>query len=124
MSGEDHFSALKPPQCKQRCANLTHWTRERYGCVDDNDDDDDIASVPQQYGVYSETPDLVPLVGTIHETSRICYLLGCNAWGQTVLSYVSSLVPALLGRQPWTTEQRDAMELFTIRRFTHLQQSH
>ena len=29
-SGEDHFSALKPPRDGQRNANLARWTRENY----------------------------------------------------------------------------------------------
>eukprot|EP00977_Amphora_coffeiformis_P027924 scaffold34664_cov240-Amphora_coffeaeformis.AAC.4 len=117
MSGEDHFCAYKDPKVEARCANLARWTLERYGC---DVDEEALAKLPQHYGIYSETPDCVPLIGTLQRTSRICYLLGCNAWGQTVLSYASSLVPALLGYTKMTDEQRDAMKLFSIRRFTKL----
>jgi hypothetical protein len=47
-------------------------------------------------------------------------MLGCNAWGQAVFSYASSLVPALLGYQDMTDSQRDKLRLFTIRRFALL----
>lgn len=117
-SGEDHFSAYKAPQCQERCANLSKWTLETYRVA--NDDDIDFDSIPQQYGVYSETPDLVPLLGSLHSGSKVCYLVGCNAWGQTVLSYCASLVPGLLGVTELTESQRDKLKLLSVRRFSHL----
>jgi glycine/D-amino acid oxidase-like deaminating enzyme len=117
-SGEDHFSAYKAPKVKERCANLIEWTRQQYDCKEGIEPD----SVAQQYGVYSDTPDYVPLVGTLQDESAICYLLGCNAWGQTILSYASSLVPGILGYEPMSESQRDNLNLFTIRRFTRLPQ--
>ena len=118
ISGEDHFSAYKPSKVHERCANLSRWTLQQYGCTID---EKLIASCPQQYGVYSETPDMVPLIGTLGgENSRVCYLLGCNAWGQTILSYCSSLVPGLLGYRELTPVELDAMKLVSIRRFSEL----
>jgi glycine/D-amino acid oxidase-like deaminating enzyme len=117
-SGEDHFSAYKDPRSKERCGNLLEWTLRKYGC--------DVSSVsldevPNQFGVYSETPDSVPLIGSINPSSNVlCYLVGCNAWGQTVLSYSSSLVPGLLGYTPLTDSQRDHLELLSIQRFSCL----
>ena len=35
-----------------------------------------LLGVEQQYGIYSETPDKIPLVGTTRPDSHICYLLG------------------------------------------------
>jgi glycine/D-amino acid oxidase-like deaminating enzyme len=117
-SGEDHFSAYKDPKCKERCDNLIQWTLEKYGCNPSSVSSDDI---PHQHGIYSETPDCVPLVGSINPNSNaICYLLGCNAWGQTVLSYSSSLIPGLLGYRPLTESQRDNLELLSIHRFPFL----
>jgi len=115
-SGEDHFSAYKDPKLKERCASLIGWTQQQYGCKEVIDTD----SISQQYGVYSDTPDYVPLVGTLRDDSAICYLLGCNAWGQTILSYASSLVTGLLGYQKLSDSQRDSLQLFTVRRFTDL----
>ena len=70
-----------------------------------------------QYGVYSETSDKVPIVGTATPQSHICYLLGCNAWGQTVLSYASTLIPGILGFKPLTIEDKLSLSLLTVRRF-------
>jgi glycine/D-amino acid oxidase-like deaminating enzyme len=115
VSGEDHFSAYKAPVCQERCANLTRWTLERYGADQLSKVDSD--SLVQQYGVYSETPDLVPLIGHLTGKSKVCYLLGCNALGQTVFSYSSSLVPGLLGYNELNKGQRDCLKLLSIRRF-------
>jgi glycine/D-amino acid oxidase-like deaminating enzyme len=115
ISGEDHFSAYKAPLCKERCANLTRWTLERYGADQLSKAGSD--SLVQQYGVYSETPDLAPLIGHLTSNSKVCYLLGCNALGQTVLSYSSALVPGLLGYNELDEGQRDSLKLLSIRRF-------
>ena len=117
-SGEDHFSALKDSHTAERCANLIQWTQNIYQCPATNDNNDHI---PQQDGIYSETPDCVPLIGTVNDgDSALCYLVGCNAWGQSVLSYCSSLVPGLLGYQELSDSQRSKLELFSIRRFPYL----
>lgn len=114
-SGEDHNSAFKPPLCEERCRRLTDWTLERYSC-----NKDDVPHLPGQYGIYSETPDCAPLIGSTTTNSKVCYLLGCNAWGQAVLSYSSSLVPGILGYTSLTDEQQDHLKLLSIRRFTEL----
>jgi glycine/D-amino acid oxidase-like deaminating enzyme len=117
ISGEDHFSAYKPPHLEERCANLSQWALEHYQC---NTDNIDLATFPQQYGLYSETPDMVPLLGRLTPNSRVCYLLGCNAWGQSILSYCSSLVPGLLEYAKLTDEQQDCLKLLSIQRFSQL----
>lgn len=129
-SGEDHFSALKPPHCQERCHNLTNWTLQVYNNKHQGDEEEekkepeeelfDTTSVPQQYGIYSETPDMAPLVGHLRPNSRVCYLVGCNAWGQTILSYCSSLIPGLLEYTKLEETQRDALRLVSVRRFTQL----
>ena len=86
ISGEDHFSGLKPPNYRERCAILERWLRERYPKL----------NTPVQrlhYGIYSETPDALPILGRKEAGSNVVYLLGCNAWGQSILSYCASLVP-------------------------------
>lgn len=114
-SGEDHFSAYKDPRCEERCGNLLEWTLEKYGC---GKDVVSINDIPFQFGVYSETPDSAPLLGSLDAgKSRLCYVLGCNAWGQTVLSYSSSLIPGLLGYSPLTESQKDNLKLLSISRF-------
>ena len=121
-SGEDHFSAYKHPFSEERCKNLSKWTMERYGCS--GHDESRFGRIPQQYGVYSETPDMVPLVGHLTENSRICYLVGCNAWGQTILSYCSSLIPGLLCYTNLTETETDCLRLLTIQRFSRLPAVH
>ena len=169
VSGEDHFSAYKSPQVQQRCNNLSRWILERYSSNSSNNSsnngnptttttytDAQVASFPHQYGLYSETVDMVPIIGTVllaedddsenetnitentvvddvkdreakrrkkdnkTQSSNVCYLVGCNAWGQTILSYCATLVPGLLGYAEFTDQQRDILKLVSIRRFTCL----
>jgi len=122
VSGEDHFSAFKPPRTATRCANMGQWVSDMYPGVFTAPgaavgEAAPLTAMATQCGVYSETPDSVPVVGSTGPRSPVCYLLGCNAWGQTVLSYASSLVPGLLGYKDLDTEQKKALSLFTVRRF-------
>lgn len=132
ISGEDHFSALKAPRAAERCQSLANWTRQAYpkvfGALPPVPKDATSSTTPTagdstpstynwQYGVYSETPDAVPIVGQTGPGSRVCYLLGCNAWGQAVLSYCATLVPGLLGYRELTTEEQDYFRLLNVRRF-------
>lgn len=116
-SGEDHYSALKAPRAIERCQSLASWTGARYPYLNPSAQPGRYLA---RYGVYSETPDHMPLVGIPHPDSRICYLLGCNAWGQASLSYASSLVPGLLGVVPLTPAQRESMAILDIKRFVLL----
>lgn len=115
MSGEDHYSALKPPKSKERCQRMVDWTVGKLPYLQEN-----AHNYRERYGVYSETPDCSPLVGTAHPNSRICYLLGCNAWGQAVLSFASSLIPALLGYTTMNSEDAEDFKVMNIRRFIFL----
>jgi glycine/D-amino acid oxidase-like deaminating enzyme len=134
ISGEDHYSALKPPRSAERCASLANWTCRAYPHVfrrDQQQAQDErgecrteepvaLDAYARQYGVYSETPDAVPLVGQVSPHSRVCYLLGCNALGQAVLSYAAMLVPGLLGYRDLTDPEREAMALMSVQRFSLL----
>jgi len=115
ISGEDHFSAMKPPRMKERCESLAKWVGEKYPELKPNTLPD--ANYKQQYGVYSETPDHLPILGSI-KGSRICYIVGCNAWGQASLSFCASLVPKILtGIGSLTEEEKTYLKLLSIRRF-------
>ncbi len=112
VSGEDHFSALKSPRAKERCGRLAKWTWDRYPYLQSG------VHYPCKYGTYSETADFMPLVGTPTDSSRVCYMVGCNAWGQASLSAVAAMAPALLGYRDFTPEEERAANLFSIRRFS------
>lgn len=112
ISGEDHYSALKSPRAKERCGRLAEWGWENYPYLERS------ATYPSKYGVYSETADHMPLVGTPSESSRICYLVGCNAWGQASLSAAAAMAPALLGYRKLTEGEEICLNLFSIRRFS------
>jgi len=116
-SGEDHFSALKSPRAVERCQSLATWTGERYPYLSSSAEPGKYGA---RYGVYSETPDHMPLVGIPHPDSRVCYLLGCNAWGQASLSYASTLVPGLLGVTELTQAQKECLPILDIKRFIML----
>ena len=120
VSGEDHYSARKDPRQPQRCENLIRWTYEQYQRNDKNGNIE-IETIPQQSGIYTETPDCAPVVGSIasDKDNTICYIVGCNAWGQAILSHAATLVPPLLGLRPMTDTEHDAMKVLSIQRFTH-----
>ena len=112
ISGEDHYSGLKSPRAKQRCGRLAQWGWTKYPYLEFG------ADYPATYGIYSETPDFMPLIGKTDPESCVCYMVGCNAWGQASLSAAAALAAPLLGyRDMSETEQRTA-DLFSIRRFS------
>jgi glycine/D-amino acid oxidase-like deaminating enzyme len=115
LSGEDGFSALRPPRAGEKISNLVKWTRCKFPHLESG-----IESMTFSYGVLSSTPDHVPIVGTPSPTSRVAYVLGCNASGQASLSYGASLLPAILGYKAFTSEQKDLFLLLDVRRFALL----
>jgi glycine/D-amino acid oxidase-like deaminating enzyme len=117
-SGADHFSALKAPRDAERCGALADWCEQRYPRQQCQRE-----AMQTQYGVYSETPDKVPLVGPLWPGSAVHYIVGCNAWGQAILSAAAASMPAIMGLADWAgSEQREEFEeLLSIRRFTHHQ---
>ena len=70
------------------------------------------------YGVFARTPDDLPIVGRRSEQSPVCYLVGCNGVGQTILTYAASLMPGILGYAPLTPRQRRHAEFLSARRPT------
>ena len=117
VSGEDHYSALKPPKRTERCNNLDDWIFKKYPFLrHDNEDHQRF----HQYGVYSETPDKMPIVGTIDDHSRVFYITGCNAAGQSILSFAASKIPGMLGYADLTSRDKKLMHSLSIRRFSVL----
>ena len=112
ISGEDHYSGLKSPRAKQRCGRLAQWGWSKYPYLEFG------AEYPATYGIYSETPDFMPLLGKANPTSRICYMVGCNAWGQASLSAAAALAAPLLGYREMSAFERSISDLFSIRRFS------
>ena len=132
VSGEDHYSARKDALQSKRCQSLINWTYEQYNTETGDNSDQNISfdndlehdsspTIPQQSGVYTETPDCAPVVGSIASDTNntICYVVGCNAWGQAILSYAATLVPSILGYRPMTLMEQDAMKVLSIQRFQH-----
>ena len=62
----------------------------------------------------------MPLLGKVDSASRICYALGCNAWGQASLTFAASVVPGLLGFCQLTAEQAECADAMAISRFKTL----
>jgi glycine/D-amino acid oxidase-like deaminating enzyme len=119
ISGEDHFTALKNPRLKFRCKILEEWGLEKYPFLKKNLTPEDILYIN---GVYSETPDLIPLVGKLSDKSNVVYIVGCNAWGQASMSGAAYLVPALLGERKIESEDKELINFLDIKRFkTHYQ---
>lgn len=123
VSGEDHFSACKESNCQERCSNLIQWIFDRYRIAHSDKNEIDAGKIyshmnhgliPQQYGIYSETPDFVPLVGSTSDNiyePTFCFFAGSNAWGEAILSYLASVVPAQLGYRPWTECEQDIYDI-------------
>eukprot|EP01104_Vermistella_antarctica_P007941 TRINITY_DN196_c0_g1_i2.p1 TRINITY_DN196_c0_g1~~TRINITY_DN196_c0_g1_i2.p1 ORF type:complete len:483 (-),score=101.76 TRINITY_DN196_c0_g1_i2:311-1759(-) len=116
ISGEDHFSAMKPPQTEKRCQNMMDWLHDRYPYLPPKEE----VNTTFHSGVYSETPDDLPLVGKFQHDSRICYVVGCNAWGQATLSYSAALVPGILGYTQMTDDEVVKATFLSPARFTHV----
>jgi glycine/D-amino acid oxidase-like deaminating enzyme len=115
ISGEDGFSALKPPRMHERTTNLANWAVSNFKSLDP-------VNWNAKYGVYSQTPDFAPIVGRPNPESNICYLLGCNASGQAVLSYGATLIPALLGYREMSDIETKLFSVMNIRRFCLLKE--
>ena len=114
ISGEDHFSALKSPRMTLRCNTLEQWGFDKYPHLKT------VSNINEsQYvnGIYSETPDLLPILGSVSNNSNVLYIMGCNAWGQAILSAAAFLVPALLGQRNLTKEEKELTNFLSIRRF-------
>jgi glycine/D-amino acid oxidase-like deaminating enzyme len=114
ISGCDHMSALKTPEMVVRCKNLDSWAFERYPMLKKNTN---LHESKYMNAVYSETPDMLPVLGSISDESNIFYLVGCNAWGQAILSAGSYLIPGLLGERILTKEEKEMVNFISIRRF-------
>jgi glycine/D-amino acid oxidase-like deaminating enzyme len=119
ISGEDHYSALKPPRAAERCRSLASWgiTKYPYLAPHGGASDSWYQQLEQYYAVYTETPDSLPLFGLPTADGCVCYLVGCNAWGQASLSYCASLVPGVLGFDTLQAEQQELYNLVSISRF-------
>lgn len=115
LSGEDGYSALKPPRAEERFNRMLEWVKKRYP-----DLKFDKEHFSTSYGVLSMTADYAPIVGRPSPSNRICYLLGCNASGQASLSYASSLIPGILGYKTLNAEQSNLLRLVDIKRFALL----
>jgi len=100
LSGEDHYSALERPCVRERIDRLHEWAVRQYPFLKNK-------PAFEHYGVYSETPDLLPIIGKFKEESKVCYLQGCNAWGQATMSFGAFLIPKLLGYGVFTPEELD-----------------
>ena len=112
ISGEDHYSGLKSPRAKQRCGRLAQWGWTKYPYLEFG------ADYPATYGIYSETPDFMPLIGKTDPESCVCYMVGCNAWGQASLSAAAALAAPLLGYRDMSEAEQRTADLFSIRRFS------
>jgi glycine/D-amino acid oxidase-like deaminating enzyme len=112
ISGEDHFSGLKRPRWEQRCRRLAEWGWKKFPNISRDD------TYFARYGVYSETADYLPIVGSVDDENKsLCYMVGCNAVGQSILFQVAAMAPALLGYRDFAPEEAAVASLFSIRRF-------
>jgi len=114
ISGEDHNTALKVPRLMLRCKNMENFGLEKYPYINNNMKVEDNLYCN---GVYSETPDTIPLLGSISDQSNIFYIVGDNGWGQAILSGASYLVPGILGERKLSKEEQDWVNFTSIRRF-------
>ena len=67
--------------------------------------------------MYSETPDILPLLGNVKDDSNIIYIVGCNSLGQASISGTSYLVPALLEERDLEEGEEEMIKFLSIQRF-------
>ena len=58
---------MKKPNAKERCESLTNWAAKLYPQFDKE-------NAQFKYGVYSETVDLCPLIGSFRNQSDLVVL--------------------------------------------------
>ena len=90
ISGEDHYSGLKSPR-QNNGVGVGQWGWTKYPYLEFG------ADYPATYGIYSETPDFMPLIGKT-DPSCVCYMVGCNAWGKLRFAAAALAAPS------WATE--------------------
>lgn len=69
-------------------------------------------------GVFSATPDELPIVGRFNEGDRVHFLVGDNGIGHTMLTAGASLLPAIMGYATPTAEQQRYIQLVSPQRET------
>lgn len=111
ISGNDHYSANLKGRMIERCKELEEWAKHRYPFLRNSKE------VKYINGVYSETPDHLPILGSVNKNSKIFYNLGCNAAGQATLSATSILILCLLGEKGMNKEEEEMINLIDIKRF-------
>ena len=120
ISGEDHFSGLKPPRTTHRCMNMKNYISDKYPHFNKIDEKD----LKFKEGILTETPDFIPLVGKLSEDSSIIYFLGCNGWGQAVLSGVAPMIPILLEARKASKIEQELLNFIDIKRFKKTQRTY
>lgn len=73
--------------------------------------------IAEHFGQIAYTQDRVPIVGKFDEKSNVVYIVGCNAIGQSMMSYGASLIPGLLGFSKLTPEQEAFANFLSPKRF-------
>jgi hypothetical protein len=104
-----------------RLNNLAQWAYDRFSDSKSLCGYTIARDLPYEslYGVYSETKDGLPFLGSLQgKGDRICYLMGCNARGQATLTFGASVVPGLLGYTKLTEEQATLAKFLSPNRAT------
>jgi hypothetical protein len=111
ISREENFSGLEQAQSTKRCRNFAECGQRKYPYLDP------YVPYPWKHGVYSKTANFLLLVGMPSLSGQEFYMVGCNTWGQALLSAITSWAPALLGYRNFHPDKVNGTWLCSIGRF-------
>ncbi len=97
---------------RQSLNKIVSWSKRTFTRLNDSD------VLLYHWGELAYTFDERPIVGKFDENSRVSYIVGCNAIGQSLLSYGASLLPGIIGRAELSDEQKRFCEFLSPRRAT------
>jgi len=92
---------------EQAMAKLKKWAYTKFPHLEGK------KILQEHYGVFATTPDEIPIVGRFSDNSRIFYIVGCNAKGQSTLTYCASLMPGIMGYKKMTKEEQEFANLLS-----------
>lgn len=97
---------------REPIARLRQWARKTMPGINPNQAD------CIHFGVYARTKDELPIVGKFDPSSRVSYIVGCNAIGHTTYNVAAELMPGILGYTDLTPEQKRFADFLNPRRKT------
>jgi len=104
VGGEDEavvdLNYRAPDNADQSLARLVRWAQDTFPRLAGKQ------PLAGHYSVFGETRDNLPILGRFSPDSRIFYIVGDNGDGQSTLSYIAYLLPAVMGFRDASGEEQ------------------